>query len=101
MLQDSFLFYFRDELLHVLQGVIPLEGALLRKPKPIQRSAGSAELRYCLVLDVAAKASESCRHKQYEFCWNSAEEQVCCNSCQGPLTTQGQYARVHHHVAVQ
>lgn len=71
------MFYFRDELMHVLRGVIPLEGARLRKPKPLQRSVGSAELRYCLVLDVAAKAADSCRHKQYEFCWNSAEEQVC------------------------
>ena len=79
------MFYFRDELLHVLRGVIPLEGALLRKPKPIQRSAGSAELRYCLVLYVAAKASESCRHKQYEFCWNSAEEQVCCTPLRRPV----------------
>ena len=76
MAQGSALFYFRDELLSVCKGVVPVEGARVRRHHPVQRSAGSAELRYCLVLDLAPGWADTCKHVQYELSWPTADEQV-------------------------
>ena len=74
--QGSNLFYFRDELLGVCKGVVPLEGARVRKHHPVQRAVGSAELRYCLVLDLPTSRAGACKRLEYELSWETAEEQV-------------------------